>query len=81
MVCGHVFRNERQIKVVVRHTDGGWQLVCGEHDHPRDCADFQMVGLNHLTDRQNNLGEIGQLKRGLLAEWTPTGWQVTAHDD
>ncbi len=81
IVCGHVFRNERKIEAVIRHSDGVWQLVCGKHDHPKDCSDFEAVGLEHLIARQPNLVEISDLKRGWMAEWTLTGWTLTAHDD
>ena len=81
LVCGHVFRNERNVKLVVRHSDGGWQLACGDYDHPDDASDSKVVGLNHLLERQPNLAEVGDLARGYVAEWTPIGWQKTAHDD
>lgn len=81
MVCGHVFRHEREIEVVVRHSDGEWQLVCGKHDHPDDCSDFEFVGLEHLIVRQPNLSEIGKLKPGWMAELTPNGWSRIQHDD
>ena len=51
LVCGHVFRNERNVKLVVRHSDGGWQLACGDYDHPDDASDSKVVGLNHLYQR------------------------------
>lgn len=81
LVCGHVFRDERPIKVVIHHSDGEWQLVCGEHDHPEDCSDFKVVGIGHLIERQSNLNNIGDLKPGWMAEWTPGGWNFVAHDD
>lgn len=68
IVCGHVFRIERPVKVVIHHADGVWQLVCGEHDHPEDCSDFEPVGLGHLIDRQANLAAIENLERGWIAE-------------
>jgi hypothetical protein len=81
IVCGHVFREERQVKVVIHHHDGLWQLVCGEHDHPEDCHDFEPVGLEHLFERQPNLNEISDLKQGWMAEHGPDGWMFKAHDD
>jgi len=74
LVCAHVFRNERSIKLVIHHDDGVWQLVCGELDHPSDCSDFKTVGLEHLIERQSNLGEIANLGRGRLAEWCDDKW-------
>jgi hypothetical protein len=80
IVCAHVFRNEREAKVVIRHADGTWQLVCGAHDHPQDCADFEVVGLEHLQERQPNLAEIGELKGGWMAEWTDNVWAIAARN-
>lgn len=68
IVCGHIFRNERPVKVVVHHSDGVWQLVCGGHDHPADCSDFEPVGLEHLLERQENLMQVRGLERGWIAE-------------
>lgn len=81
MICGHVFRDERAVALVIRHSDGEWQLVCGGHDHPDDCSDFEVVGLTHLTERQSNLADIGELKPGWMAEMTSVGWKFSAHDD
>ena len=81
IVCAHVFRNERQIEVVIHHSDGVWQLVCGKHDHPSDCSDFEVVGSEHLIQRQLNLASLVDLQSGWLAEWTSDGWSFSAHDD
>jgi hypothetical protein len=81
IVCEHVFNAERDIKVVIRHRDGVWQLVCGEHDHPEDCGNFEVVGLEHLIERQPNLIEVADLGRGRLAEQGVDGWTLVAHDD
>jgi len=81
IVCAHVFNAMREIKVVIQHSDGAWQLVCGEHDHPVDCSDFETVGLEHLLARQPNLDEVRDLRRGWLAERSPEGWDLAAHDD
>ena len=81
IVCAHVFRNERLVKVVIHHSDGVWQLVCGEHDHPEDCSDFEVVGLEHLIERQPNLSSLADLQSGWLAEWTSDAWTFSAHDD
>ncbi len=81
IVCAHVFKKERQIEAVIHHSDGVWQLVCGEHDHPENCSDFEVVGLEHLLGRQSNLAGLGDLKPGWLAEWTTSGWALSAHDD
>ena len=81
IVCGHVFREERQVKAVIHHVDGVWQLVCGESDHPEDCSDFQTVGLEHLLERQPDLENLTDLKPGYMAEETPDGWTRTPYDE
>src|SRR5262245_17659813 len=81
IVCAHVFKNERQIKVVIHHSDGVWQLVCGENDHPEDCSGFEVVGFEHLIARQSNLARLADLQSGWLAEWTSNGWTLSAHND
>lgn len=81
IVCGHVFRNERQVKVVIHHSDGVWQLVCGEHDHPEDFSDFETVGLEHIIERQQNLTEVSNLKRGWMADYGPDGWLFEVHGE
>ena len=81
IVCSHVFKNERPIEVVIHHSDGVWQLVCGGYDHPKDCSDFEAVGLEHLIERQSNLASLIDLQRGWLAEWNSGGWERLTHDD
>ena len=66
IVCGHVFRSERPIRGVIHHSDDTWQFVCGEHDHPDDCADFEPVGLDHLIARQPDIKETAELLRGWI---------------
>jgi hypothetical protein len=80
IVCGHVFREERRVKLIVRHHDGVWQFTCGDHDHPEDLADFEVVGANHIFERQENLSPIMDLLPGRLAEMIDGEWQITAHD-
>lgn len=81
IVCGHVFRKERPVRVVIHHLDGVWQLVCGEHDHPEDCSDFEPVGLEHLIERQANLSEITRLERGWIAEQQDEVWVLEPFQD
>ena len=81
LVCDHVFKNERQVKVVIHHADGVWQLVCGGSDHKTDCSNFEVIGLEHLIERQPNLISLSDIERGWMAEWTPSGWVSAVHDD
>jgi hypothetical protein len=81
IVCGHIFRNERRVRAVIRHAGGVWQLVCGETDHPVDCSDFEPVGLEHLLERQANLVEIVHLGEGNMAAETSSGWIVEPYEE
>lgn len=81
IVCNHVFKNERQVSLVIRHTDGIWQLVCGQTDHPEDCSDFEVVGFEHLIERQSNLETISNLEFGWMAEYTDDGWLLQAYEE
>lgn len=81
IVCPHVFRIQRDVSLVIHHSDGTWQFVCGLHDHDPQCADFETVGLRHLTNRQSNLVELNTLPAGCLAEWINGEWRIVRHDD
>lgn len=82
IVCGHVYREERPVKLVIHHADGVWQLVCGESDHPEDCCDFEPVCLEHVTERQGNLSNVADLERGCLAECDDSGnWHSSQLED
>ncbi len=81
LVCGHVFRDERPVMLVIRHADGGWQCTCGKYDHPDDFSDFKVVGMNHLVARQDNLVLVAELKPSWLAEFDSDKWNKQPHDD
>lgn len=78
IVCAHIFNNEREVKAVIRHEDGVWQMVCGEQDHPQDCSNFEVVGLGHLTKRQPNLKQLADMPPGWIAERVNDKWLRSA---
>ena len=80
LVCNHVFNNERPVSLVIRHADGGWQMTCGEYDHPDDAAHASTVHMYHLIERQPELKQFLSLQPGYLADRTRLGWEVMAHD-
>lgn len=57
-ICSHVFKNLRPVLLVSR-ANGDWQLLCGG-EHAMDEVP-QVVGLNHLFDRDPTLGELQDL--------------------
>lgn len=78
IVCGHVFRKERQVGLVLHDSDGIWQFVCGQTDHPEDCGDFAPVGVEHLLERQAGLDGLLTLERGWIAERADAGeWKIS----
>ena len=81
VVCAHIFNAERPVTVVVHHSDGVWQLVCGGVDLPDVCSNFEVVGLDHLFDRQDNLFEVRDLQRGCMAELEDGRWEITNYDE
>ena len=65
-ICSHVFRNEKPILLVVHHSNGDWQFLCGEiHD---DGELPKVVGVGHLLDRDSSLEKLRDLPLGWSAE-------------
>jgi hypothetical protein len=79
IICSHVSDEARPVKLVVRHSDGGWSFMCGEYDH--DIKDAVVVHAAHIFERHTNLEELRNLKTGLLAELGGDEWVLTHHDD
>jgi hypothetical protein len=66
--CGHVFRQEREVKLVV-HDKTDWQFMCGGTDHSRTDGHFVHVGA--LINFDSSLDEVAEL---------PPGWEAERHD-
>jgi hypothetical protein len=81
IVCDHVFRDERPVRLVARHRDGSWQMTCGATDHPEDGEGAEIVHVHHLFDRQPDLRQFYNLSPGMLADWADAGWEIMVHDD
>jgi hypothetical protein len=65
-MCGHVFRCERPVLLVVRE-EGDWVFACGNSDHAQDASEWRVVGIGHLTERDGSLHLVSDL---------PDGWQA-----
>ena len=64
-VCSHAFENTRPILLVSR-AGGDWQCLCGgEHDASEVP---NVVGLNHLIERDLRLAELADLPNDWEAE-------------
>ena len=68
-VCSHVFENSKPV-LLVSHAGGDWQCLCGG-DHAADEVP-NVVGLNHLLDRDPSLRELEDLPVDWEAERTTT---------
>jgi hypothetical protein len=81
IVCPHVLREERPVRLLIHHHDGTWQAMCGERDHTVDGSDCRVVGVNHLFARQADLAPLASLPREQIAEWRSGEWDVAPFDE
>ena len=74
-ICSHIFENARPILIVSR-AGGDWQCLCGD-DGPEERP--QVVGLNHLLERDPTLLELRDLPIDWCAERAAPGspWHRT----
>jgi len=64
--CPHIFNKQRPILLVIRDPDeGDWQFLCGENDDTGDC---HLVGIGHLIERDPEVAQMANLKKGSGAE-------------
>ena len=77
LVCPHVLTDARPVRVMIHHSDGTWQAVCGEWDHSEQNEDFKVVGINHLFDRQTDLSPLRTLAPEQIAELIDGRWVVS----
>lgn len=82
IVCPHIFHDERPILYVEHSSDGAWQFLCGQDDHD-DIEGAEIVGVNHLLERDPSLSDVLALAEGSCAERDdPNGeWRVSACPD
>jgi len=81
VVCPHILSHQRDVRLFIHHADGVWQATCGERDHVEDCSDFEVIGLNHLLDRQGELAAFQTLPLAHIAERREEGWSVSRFDE
>jgi hypothetical protein len=62
-VCIHVALRQRPI-LLVDHTNGVWQFLCGSSHEPSEC---RVVGVGHLFDFDSSLIELLDLPDGTEA--------------
>jgi hypothetical protein len=70
--CGHIFRREREVRLVVRECDG-WQFVCGGTDHvgADGKPDGNYVHVRHLVNFDPSLNRLADL---------PPEWEAERKD-
>lgn len=78
--CGHVFRQERPVLLVVRE-EGDWQFLCGDVDHPDANEPFH-IGVGHLVAHDPSLDDAADLLPNWEAERKSLGsaWLRTPCD-
>ena len=69
--CGHLFRRERPVLLVVRE-GGDWQFLCGNVDH-HDPSEPYHVSVGVLLDADPTLNEIADLPPEWEAERSEIG--------
>ena len=80
-ICSHVFRNERPILLVVHNRNGDWKFLCGEsHDNGEPP---EVVGVEHLLDRDSSLEKLHDLPLGWSAKRqdTQSEWRLSCDED
>jgi hypothetical protein len=70
--CGHVFRREREVRLVARESDG-WQFMCGGTDHvgPDGKPDGRRIHVGHLLNFDPSLNHLADL---------PPEWEAERKD-
>jgi hypothetical protein len=81
IVCPHVLKNERPIRLLIHHHDGTWQAMCGEKDHTSDGSDCRVVGVGHLFARQADLAPLISLPREQIADWRSGEWHIAPFEN
>lgn len=78
--CGHVFRRERPVLLVVREA-GDWQFLCGGADHDDPLEPYH-ISVGILLDTEPALNKISDLLPEWEAErtevgrdWLRTSWE------
>ena len=70
-VCSHVFKNVRPVLLVARE-HGDWMYLCGQSHH-QESEDYHVVGVEHLTERDETLCEIADLRDNAEAQRSKVG--------
>lgn len=64
--CGHVFRREREVKLVAHDDKADWQFMCGATGHSRTDGHFVIIEV--LLRFDPSLDQLADLPRGWEAE-------------
>lgn len=74
-ICEHVFRAERDVKLIAFNRDGTLQMLCGEN-HDWTLESGRLVCAGHLLDRHPALKDL-DMAPGHGADLTEAGiWRV-----
>ena len=70
-VCIHVFEETAPVLLVSR-PEGDWCFLCGEV-HGDDAADYRVVGIGHVFDKDPTLADVKDLESDSEAERDSVG--------
>jgi hypothetical protein len=78
LCCLHVLDKRHRVDVVFHEDDGGWQFLCAA-DHAAEGPEaFDIVGVEHLVERQPELDALADLPPGWMAERRGDRWRRRA---
>ncbi len=72
IVCSHVRNNERPVLLSSR-TGEFVCLLCGKDDHVDSPDEFTVIGASHVTDRDQSVAEVLDLRLNEEAERDEAG--------
>ena len=77
-ICVHVLRKDRPPRVVVHHTDGQWQITCGERGHGLFRNRIKAVHIEHVINDMAFLADlVPKLLAGQKAEMIEGEWVIS----
>ena len=77
-VCEHVLKGKRSPKTVVHHSDGMWQITCGERGHGIFWGKIKPVCIEHVIGDMGFLVDLApRLTPGHKAEYLQNTWEIS----
>ena len=67
VVCLHLTRGGRPVRLATHYTGGDWAFTCGRPDHSAE-EDYELVSLSTLLAKDPDLSDIAELPEGWSAD-------------